>query len=731
MVSADGSRVVFTSTQRGVNNVGAATTDEPTIELFDRESGDIRNVSAGIPMVDGATATAMVAGEPVLSGDGRFVAFTAAPAEPDPLPDSASTATPTASPDDEPGSWSGIYRWDAEADTVEVVSPAAPVADGTVPAVDGNSYLPTISADGQKVGFISGATNLLGPDELPKTANQMTDAYVRDFGAGATRRVSLAMIDEAQPEQPDSHGFSPSVVRTRHWFEPWVSTTRISLAADGLSAVLTSMSPLVEIHGDCVGCQNFIDANSALDVYQVRLTPDSRPRDVVPISAKRTDQDPGNHSVEAFLHESTTPGGDSIADGRTPTTADGSQVAFASLAGDLRGITGITVIDRTPPAPGNPYGTATAWLPLYVDGGEPDGHTEPVRAFTADADAFNAHLHVPAGLQRVLETRPRETVDYETRITALPALGAPARTTATSGFGVASVTPGQTGVSYAISVTAQSAGSAELVLDLTQFALAAEAVVPSGWTRAKDEAAGLVTYTNPAVATGDVVTFSLSMNNTNTHLNANSASITASVNGLATTTSASVAVRPTPPACTQPAAATPVIAGVKTTLRDVQCLAPGLVLRATAAHGTVTVGAGGTLTYTPDAAYRGDDSIAVATVDHYLRVSDPSSITVVVAAPPTATDDSYTTAVGATLDVPAERGVLANDVFPTDRSTWRIQEGAPPLHGTLAMDDATGAFRFVPEFGFHGTTSFRYVVGGAGPDAGSRTNVATVTIHVG
>jgi len=729
MVSADGSHVVFISTQPGVNNLGAATTAVPAVELFDRVSGDIRNISANTPATrEGA---AMIAGEPALSADGRFVAFTAAAQTPEPVPGEAPTPAPTASADDDPTAWSRVYRWEAASGSVDLVSASAPASDGSSPAVDGNSYLPSISADGQKIGFISGATNLLGADELPKTDNQMTDAYVRDLAAGVTRRVSLAMIDEAQPEQPDSHGFSPSVVRTRHWFEAWVSTTRISLAADGLSAVLTSMSPLVEIHGDCMGCQNFIDANSAMDVYQVHLTADARQRDVVPISVKRTDQDPGNRSVEALLHESTTPGGDSIADGRTPATADGSQIAFASLAGDLRGITGITVIDRTPPAPGNPYGTATAWLPLYVDGGEPDGHTEPVRAFTVNADAFNPHLHVPASLQRVLETRPRETIDYETRITALPALGSPARASVDAGFGVAAVTPGQKAVSYGLSVTAQSAGSVELALDLTQFALAAEAVLPPGWTRAVNEAVGVVTYTNPSMAAGEVATFALSMDNTNTHLNATSASIAASVNGLTDSATASVAVRPDAPVCTQPAVATTVVAGVKTPLRDVQCVSPGRVLHATAAHGSVSVGAGGTFTYTAQPGYTGDDTITVTAIDGYLRASDPVNIPLTVAAPPTATDDSYSVAAGATLDVPAERGVLANDLLPGDRSTWRLQEGFAPAHGTLTMNDATGAFQFVPELGFHGAVTFRYLAVGTGPNAAARTNAATVTLHVG
>ncbi|GAA2245618.1 hypothetical protein GCM10009851_33700 [Herbiconiux moechotypicola] len=743
MVSADGSHVVFVSNQPGINNHGAPTSILSTVELFDRSTGDITNVSGGVNAGTGAAEMARGASdEPVVSADGRFVAFTSdatnlGVAATTPAP-TASTSSPTATPapvENAPERRSYVYRWDSETGKSILVSASVDDTGSGFTKTDDDSYGPTISGDGSKVGFISGATNLVGPTEVPTTDDHMTDAFVRDLsgkGAAVTHRVSLVMVDEAKPDWPDSYGYSPSVVRVRRWYEPWASTTRIALAADGRSAVLTSMTPLVSIHGDCVGCQNFVDDNSALDVYQVLLTDDARPTALQPVSVKRTDQYVANTTVRALLRESTTGGGDSVADGKTPSTADGSWVAFGSLAGDLRGITGTTPIGWGPPSPGHPSGAVTDWLPIYVDGGEPDDHSEPVRTFTVAANAFNPHLHVPLDDQAALEKRPTQAIDYETRIRSLPTLGTPAQVTATSFLSVPSVAPKQSDITYGLTVTANSAGSAEVVIEFDQFAVMRELSIPPYWVKAAGDAANTVTYTNTRLNAGDTATFSLALRNTNALLNATTAKVVASINGVSQAAQASAAVRPPPPVCTQPSTATKVVAGVATNLLHTQCVSAATPTRATvrAEHGSAELKYGGGITYTPDAGHRGADSITVTGVDGYSRISDPVIIPVEVVAPPIAAGDSYTVAGGSVLTVPADRGVLANDTLPAVDSAWRVQRGYPPSSGTLSMDDATGAFTFTPADGFVGDVTFKYRVNGTGPNSAASTPIVTVAIHV-
>src|SRR5689334_11790833 len=51
---------------------------------------------------------------------------------------------------------------------------------------DGNSYAPSISADGRYVAFISDADNLVAGD-----TNHAKDVFVHDRWTGATERVSV------------------------------------------------------------------------------------------------------------------------------------------------------------------------------------------------------------------------------------------------------------------------------------------------------------------------------------------------------------------------------------------------------------------------------------------------------------------------------------------------------------------------------------------------------------
>ncbi|WP_172592127.1 Ig-like domain-containing protein [Subtercola boreus] len=755
MISADGSRVVFTSSQPGMSNRGAVTRDFAAIESWNRGSGDITGVTGGVDSLGHPTPVNGASYGAVLSADGRFVAFTSVATNlgvpqvvaPAPAPAPTSTPTPTAAPTatatstptpssppapatpapaDVQKPRSHVYRWDAQTGTTALVSTAASDAPDKPTQTDEDSYLPSISADGDKVAFISGATNLIGTTEVPKTANHMTDAYVRTLSTGTTHRISVVMVDEPRADLADSKGGKPSMMRSRRWFEPWVSTTRVSLASDGQSAVLTSMNPLVEIHGDCMSCQTFQDNNNALDVFQVRLTADGRPASVQPISLKRDNQTFGN-TMDLFLRDSSTGGGDSIADGKTPATSNGSQIAFSSEAGDLRGVKDLTVIQDSGP----PYFLPLEKLPNYVDGGVPDEHSNPIRTFTVAANAFNPHLDLPANLRNQLASQLNSEVHYETRGKAQPTLAyAPAPVTATSFLSPSPVVPGASGIVYGLSVTATSAGSAEVVLDLDQLSLESESSIPTYWTRAASDAPNTLTYRTTLMNAGDSAVFSLHLKNTNALATAQVSAVNATVNGVGTASRAETKLAPAKPVCTLPSDPLVVVTGVATALKGAQCTSAKATVAVGAAHGSASINATGIITYTANATFTGTDTVRVTTLDGALRSSESVLIPVTVNAAATPKNDEYSVAKGQSLTVPAPQGVLANDVLTGPAGTWPIQEGNAPLHGKLAMDDSTGAFMFTPDAHYVGDVTFKYLLRGTGWAEGSRSAAATVTIHV-
>ncbi len=143
-----------------------------------------------------------------------------------------------------------------------------------------------------------------------------------------------------------------------------------------------------------------------------------------------------------------------------------------------------------------------------------------------------------------------------------------------------------------------------------------------------------------------------------------------------------------------------------------------------AEHGTARVVAGGWVEYTPDAGYRGPDTlVAILAVDGVLtRFRDFFTVEVIGNA--VATGESYAVEAGQPLVVGADEGLLANDLLPTEG--WLIQQGTtPPAHGTITLDTATGAFTYVPDEGFAGHDRFLYRL--TGPDDGSYSNAVEVS----
>lgn len=95
-------------------------------------------------------------------------------------------------------------------------------------------------------------------------------------------------------------------------------------------------------------------------------------------------------------------------------------------------------------------------------------------------------------------------------------------------------------------------------------------------------------------------------------------------------------------------------------------------------------------------------------------------------APPTVTDDSYRALPGATLQVSAAKGVLANDLDPNlDDMTATLVDDVS--HGTLTLNE-NGSFEYAPEAGYEGSDQFTYK---ANDGTAGSASAATVSITVG
>jgi VCBS repeat-containing protein len=143
-------------------------------------------------------------------------------------------------------------------------------------------------------------------------------------------------------------------------------------------------------------------------------------------------------------------------------------------------------------------------------------------------------------------------------------------------------------------------------------------------------------------------------------------------------------------------------------------------------HGTLTLNADGSFSYTPDAGYTGADSFTYrandGTADSNLATV---SLTVngVVNQRPVATNDVYSTTQDSPLDIPS-LGLLANDI-DADGDPLAALLFKGPQHGTLSLN-ADGSFTYTPDSGFSGLDSFSYRVS----DGKDFSSLAAVTIHV-
>ncbi|WIB27037.1 Ig-like domain-containing protein [Curtobacterium sp. MCSS17_015] len=137
-----------------------------------------------------------------------------------------------------------------------------------------------------------------------------------------------------------------------------------------------------------------------------------------------------------------------------------------------------------------------------------------------------------------------------------------------------------------------------------------------------------------------------------------------------------------------------------------------------AAHGTATLGADGSVVYTPERGFSGTETLTY-TVTDASRQSTTATITVVIG--PMAMRDSATTTAGATLTVSEADGVLAND----RGSDLTAKVDQAPANGTLVLR-AEGSYTYTPADRFSGKETFTYTAtDGSGNQA---TGLVTITV---
>ncbi len=165
-VSADGRFVAFASAAS--NLVSDDTNAAADVFVRDRLTNSIQRVSVSF---EGAQADSD-SGSPVISPDGRYVAF-------------HSWATNLV-----PGDTNGyvdVFLHDRNTGVTERVSVLSTGEQG-----NDSSDIPTISADGRYVGFESFSTNF-----APDDTNGACDVFVRDMTTGSMRRISTSLTGQA------------------------------------------------------------------------------------------------------------------------------------------------------------------------------------------------------------------------------------------------------------------------------------------------------------------------------------------------------------------------------------------------------------------------------------------------------------------------------------------------------------------------------------------------------
>ncbi len=191
-ISAGGRYVAFRSDAS--NLVPGDTNGVADIFVHDLQTGTTERVSVGGA---GAQANDQSWG-PTISGDGHFIAFRSA----------ASNLVPG-----DTNAVSDVFLHDTQAGTTERISVAS---DGT--QGNGDSYGPSISADGGFVAYRSAASNLVTGD-----SNGKDDIFRYDRQARTTERVSV----DGSGAQSNGNSYGPAINADGRYVDFWSTASNL------------------------------------------------------------------------------------------------------------------------------------------------------------------------------------------------------------------------------------------------------------------------------------------------------------------------------------------------------------------------------------------------------------------------------------------------------------------------------------------------------------------------
>jgi VCBS repeat-containing protein len=145
------------------------------------------------------------------------------------------------------------------------------------------------------------------------------------------------------------------------------------------------------------------------------------------------------------------------------------------------------------------------------------------------------------------------------------------------------------------------------------------------------------------------------------------------------------------------------------------------------AHGTLGFNPDGTVTYTPDADFFGEDSFTYRASDGPPD-SNMATVSITVNAvndAPDAVDDAFLVAEDSGANSFA---VLANDTFAPDAAeTLSVSQVTQGTSGTVAITVGAGGITYTPNANFVGTDSFTYTISDG--NGGSDTATVSVTVN--
>ncbi|MFN7874007.1 MAG: S8 family serine peptidase, partial [Pirellula sp.] len=302
--SADGRFVVF-STDLGL--VPGDTNGTDDVFVYDFQSRNIERIMLSSEGDRGYSYSR----NPSISADGRFVAFESF----------GSKVSPEDSID-----MQDIFVYDRQNQSIERISVSSSGLQG-----NGNSYNPSLSADGRYVVFVSYATNL-----VPTDTNEGLDIFVFDRYTRTTERVGVMASFSSLFEKiflsaegryltfsseasnlvtGDTNGFKDVFVYDRQSF----SMQRVSVPNNGGQGLGDSDSPTLSADGRYVAfssaAANLVpgDTNGVRDVFVY----DRQSLTLELISVAGRNEQGNDHSFTPFL------------------SADGQFVSFASWASNL------------------------------------------------------------------------------------------------------------------------------------------------------------------------------------------------------------------------------------------------------------------------------------------------------------------------------------------------------------------------------------------------------------